>query len=196
MRIQCLLFIIFTFLSLHGCALQSGRSSSANTSGDGSLHQSSAETILTCLQTHTNISRKAYKKAVKETEQKYTAKNNAYNSLQVICLNIHPYAGYSQFRKGKKQLADYMTKYPHDTSGLGGLEYLLEQINRERAARWNLTNKIDQEKQSLSLKNKELLEQNSKLKSDAEQDKNRLDELKKQIDQLKNIESIIKNREH
>nr|WP_321465575.1 hypothetical protein [uncultured Desulfobulbus sp.] len=160
------------------------------------MQQSSSETILSCLQTHTNISRKSYKNAVKETEQNYTAKNNAYNSLQVICINIHPYASYSQFRKGKKQLADYMTQHPNDTSGLGGLEYLLEQMNRERAARRNLSNKIEKEKQSLNLKNKELIDQNSRLKSDAEQDKARLNELRKQIDQLKNIESIIKNREH
>ena len=189
--------IVFTALfALNGCALKDNSDSKKQKSGDNSLHQSSAETILSCLQSNWEISPKSYKASYTVAQKNFDTVPSDYNTLQMVCFNIHPHARYHRFRQGIKQLSTYKTTHPEDSSALNGLEYLLKAINRERVVRRNSLNKVKDEKQDLNEKNQELLEENKQLKVDAEQNNNRLQELKKQIDQLKNIESIIRNREH
>jgi len=155
---------------------------------DLSLQQSPAETVLNCLQSHWDLSRKEYKTALKTAKNKFESQQSEYNRLQLICMNIHPSAKFSQFRDSIQQLSKYSKEHPKDISGLTGIQHLLELIDRERILRWNASNKYDKE-------TKNLIERNQQLTKEAEQDKERLKELNKQIDQLKNIESIIKNRE-
>ncbi|MDD2465718.1 MAG: hypothetical protein PHI97_17100 [Desulfobulbus sp.] len=187
--------IIAALFLLTSCSHMGGDKSTDSHLGDHSLQQSPSETLLTCLQNNWEISRKEYKRAYKSAQEEFEARQSAYNTLHLVCLKVHPLARYSHFREGIKQLSAFREKHPADTSGLGGLEHLLQRLDRERMTRWNLSNKISDEKQDLTLENKELLERNQQLKQAADQDRQRLEELKKQIEQLKNIESIIKNRE-
>ena len=177
--------IIISLLSLlSGCAALNNHFSS-NGDANGNRALSSSETILNCIQKKTDISRAEYNLMLQKTEELYAQQPNKQHSLEMICLNIHPLAGYSQFRKGIQQISEYLEAHPADASGLSGLENILDQLNRERVVRWNL-----------SIENQNLEEQNKQLQQKAAQDKYRLSELKKQIDQLKNIENIIKNRDN
>lgn len=187
--------LIFT-LFLGGCSHFTNRGSSDQQKDDASLQQSPSEIILSCLQSQWNLSRKEYKIAHNQTKEKHNSLQSDFNTLQLICFNVHPLSRSNQFREGMKQLSLFRANHPSDTSGIGGLEHLLQLLDRERNARWNLSNKIKEDKENIAIENKELLERNQQLKWSAEQDKNRLEELKKQIDQLKNIENIIKNRDH
>jgi len=177
---------IITFvLLLSGCSALNGHFSN-NKNKNGQFSQlSPSETILNCIQKEKDISRAEYNLMLQDTEELYAKQPNKQHTLKMICLNIHPLAGYSQFRKGIQQISDFLLAHPNDTSGLNGLENILDQLNRERVVRWNL-----------SIENQDLIEKNKQLQQKAAQDKNRLTELKKQIDQLKNIESIIKNRDN
>ncbi|MGD9946847.1 MAG: hypothetical protein AB7U29_00040 [Desulfobulbus sp.] len=196
MKSNILIAPLFFLLVLSSCSHIGDQHSTNSQREDDSLQQSPAETILNCLQNQWDLSRNDYKIAYKVAKNKFDVRQSDYNTLQLICFNVHPSAGYRQFRKGVKQLSKYIANHPSDTSGLGGLYRLLQQFDRERIVRWNLSNKSKEEKQNFNSENQELLESNQQLKREAEQDKGRIEELKKQIDQLKNIENIIKNREH
>ena len=189
MKLGTILTLFPTALLFNGCSHIEKQSAETRHGGDLSLQKSPAETLLDCLQDHWDLSRKDYKIALKNAQKNHSSQKSEYNQLQLICLNIHPSARYSQFRDGIQQLSQYTEKHPQEQAGLTGLKYLLELIDRERILRWNLSSKYDAE-------TKKLLERNQQLQKETEQEKERLKELNKQIDQLKNIETIIKNREY
>jgi len=188
MKLGTIIALFFFTLLFNGCSRFERQRADVRHRDDLSQQLSPAETILDCLQNHWDISRKEYKIALNTAQKNYEAQQSAYNQLQMICFNVHPSAKYSQFRDGIQQLSRYAEDHPEQTSGLTGLKYLLELIDRERILRWNLSDKYDED-------TKKLQERNQRLQKEAEQDGKRLKELNKQIDQLKNIESIIKNRE-
>lgn len=185
MKFGTIVALLFFTLLLNSCSHFGRHGSDDRSQGDMSLQQSAVETLLNCLQSHWDLSRKEYKKFYNGAQKQYKAQPSEYNQLRLICFNIHPSARYNQFREGIQQLSKFTQDHPGESSGLTGLAHLLELIDNERILRWNATNKYD-----------DLLERNQELQKEAEQDKLRLNELKKQIDQLKNIESIIKNREY
>lgn len=155
-----------------------------------------SEAILSCLNTSYKSSRKDLKAALKTAKKQNDESPSVSNTLQLICLSLHPQAGYRQFNNGMQLLDQYIKDHPKSGAGLLGLQHLLQRINQERVARWQQSNKTSDEKEILGIENKELTERNDRLEQTIEQDQARIEELRQQIDQLKNIETIIKNRDH
>jgi hypothetical protein len=195
MKIQPFYILILCSCMLFGCSQFNGRPS-GHTTATIVFRPSDCETILSCLNSRHKLSRKELKAATKTASQQYDQNPNASNTLELICLSLHPQAGFRQFRSGLKLLDQYIKDHPDTVSGLQGLRYLFQRLNQERAARWRQSMKTSDEKEILAIENKELTERNDRLEQTVEQDQTRIEELRQQIDQLKNIETIIKNRDH
>ena len=154
-----------------------------------------AQTILSCLVEHQPLSRKDYKAAYK-TASAQASEGAEAATLRLICLSLHEYASYKQFKSGMATLANYSKGHPDAAAaGLEGIQVLMRRLEKEMTVRWAQSNKKLGEKEGLGGENKELLERNEALEKGAAQDQERISELQAQIEQLKNIDNIIKHRE-
>lgn len=172
-----------------------------------------ASVLLSCLAEQQKLSRKEYRAAYKAASGD-AAKGTDAATLRLICLSAHEYANYKQFKSGMATLANYIKDHPEAArAGLEGVSVLMLRIEKEMAAKWALSSKLEEkeggeaekkevterpgtpQKEGVEAENKELLERNEVLEKGAVQDQERIKELQRQIEQLKNIEHIIKNRE-
>jgi outer membrane murein-binding lipoprotein Lpp len=190
----CLVIALLTGLLVSGCAgMFSGRDDE-QPKERLVVQVSDADTILMCLASQEKLSRKEfagmYKTAVADA-----ARGERADMLRVVCLSLHRYASYKQFKDGKEMLAQYLQKHPESTSSLQGLLLLIQRIDREKIVKKVESNKIIDEKEGLETENRDLMERNETLERNTSQDQERIKELQQQIEQLKNIESIIKKRE-
>ena len=190
-------FSIFFFcLSLAGCTGLSLKSSVSQGQQSPTVifSPTDCDSLLVCLEESRELSRnqfKAYYKRVSlEVDKKVTG-----STLQLICLSLHHYASYKQFKFGMQMLKEYIEERPEERQSLQGLYLLAERINQEKINRWSQRNRLMDEKETLEDENRELFEGVAVLEKQIEQDEKRINELQKQIEQLKNIENIIKNRE-
>jgi len=154
-----------------------------------------AEAVLSCVGAQRKMTRKEFKAAYAEAAERFAKSKGDADARNQICLSLHPYAGYKQFKEGMDQLSRYIQNHPDAAPGLQGIYLLIQRIDREKTIRWTQNNKTSDEKEGLESENKELVERNEQLEHAAEQEKGRINELQNQIEQLKNIENIIKNRE-
>ena len=154
-----------------------------------------AEAVLSCVGAQRKMTRKEFKAAYAEAAERYVKSKGDADARNQICLSLHPYAGYKQFKEGMDQLSRYIQNHPDAAPGLQGIYLLMQRIDREKTIRWTQNNKTSDEKEGLESENKDLAERNELLEQAAAQDRNRVNELQNQIEQLKNIENIIKNRE-
>ena len=187
----CLFFVMLSCLLLGGCARDPMPDQSEKTVVSP---PTDAHLILSCLAEHQKMSHKEFKAAYKAASAQASGGEDA-DILRLICLNLHEYASYKQFRSGAEILANYIKDHPDDAASLQGIHVLLQRIDKEKITKWAQSNKSLDEKEGLEAENKELLERNEMLEKGAAQDLVRIRELQKQIEQLKNIENIIKNRE-
>jgi predicted Zn-dependent protease len=154
-----------------------------------------SETLLSCLDTEYRLTRNQLKAATQKAKEQYKQNPGKSATLRMICLSLHPQAGYRQFKSGITLLDGYIKQSSEAGSGLQGLRHLLQRLNQERVARWQQSVKTSDTTEALDIENRELLERNSRLEQTVEQEQARSEELRRQIDQLKNIETILKNRE-
>lgn len=158
------------------------------------FHPSDSNNLLSCLQESQDLSRadfKAYYQQVVSGRDR----NGDVDSLRFVCLSLHRYASYNQFKEGLVVFDNYIEAHPDERTSLQGLGLLFNRIKREKINRWSQRNKLMDEKEALEDENRELLDTVAELEKTIEQDRSRITELQKQIEQLKNIENIIKNRE-
>ena len=153
-----------------------------------------ANSILSWLAEHQKMSHKEFKEAYK-TALAQAAGGEDADVLRLICLSLHEYASYKQFKSGMEMLLNYIKDHPDDAASLQGIHVLLQRIDKEKIIKWAQSNKSLDEKEGLESENKDLLERNEVLEKSVAQDQVRIKELQKQIEQLKNIENIIKDRE-
>ena len=153
------------------------------------------EAGLSCVGAQGKMTRKESKAAYADAAERFAKSKGDADARNQICLSLHPYAGYKQFKEGMDQLSRYIQNHPDAAPGLQGIYLLMQRIDREKTIRWTQNNKTSDEKEGLESENKELAERNELLEQAAAQDRNRVNELQNQIEQLKNIENIIKNRE-
>lgn len=152
------------------------------------------DSLLACLEESRELSRNDFKAYYKRVSLE-ADKNASGSTLQLICLSLHNYASYNQFKRGMEMLGDYIDLQPEERQSLQGLYRLVERINQEKINRWAQRNRLMDEKETLEDENRELFDTAADLEKQIKQDGKRISELEKQIEQLKNIENIIKNRE-
>lgn len=196
MRTYRFIFLIVFLGLFSGCVRGKGNQSTASVLSLPQivLQQEDTYTILSCLheaQTLTRIEfRNMWTQASKQTEDgRYS------DPLKIVCLGLHDYSSFKQFKIGIDVLESYVKENESESKGLKGLLHIMQKIEKETVAKWTLHNKNSDEKGVIEAENKELLDRNAILEKNAEQNQARIKELQKQIDQLKNIENIIKNRE-
>lgn len=191
-------FIFFTVALglMCGCVQGKGNQSAASVLSLPQivLQQEDTYTVLSCVyesQPLTRIEfRNMFTQAAKQNEDgRYS------DPLKIVCLSLHDYASFKQFKIGVDTLSSYIKENETEAKGLKGLLQIMEKMEKETVAKWSLQNKSTDEKGALEAENKELMDKNMTLEKSAEQNQARIKELQKQIDQLKNIENIIKNRE-
>ena len=154
----------------------------------------STDTILSCLADKQAMTRREFRTAFNQTS-KLEERDPDHDALNIVCLSLHDYASYKQFKMGIEVLSAYIKGHPDDAKGLGGLLRIMQRMDKEIMSKWTQYNKATDEKESLDAENKELFERNAVLEKNAEENQSRIKELQQQIEQLKNIENIIKNRE-
>jgi hypothetical protein len=194
MKTVGLLVMLLSGLLLSGCADGFWRDAPEPVKEPVVCPSTDAGQILACLLERQKLSRKEFKSAYKAVSAQ-SATGEAAATLQLICLSLHEYASYKQFKTGMDTLAGYLKNHPEDAAALQGLQVLLLRIEREKTIKKVQGEKILDEKEELGAENKELLERNETLEKGALQDQGKIRELQKQIEELKNIETIIKNRE-
>jgi uncharacterized protein YceK len=192
MKTLCLVVFVLSALLMSGCAEY--RKTVDQPKETIVVQATDADTILSCLAGEQKMSRQAFNVAYKMAFANASRDENG-EMLRLICLSLHQYASYKQFKDGMDALSLYIKTHPESASGLQGVHILMQRIDREKIGKWALSNKSLDEKDGLEAENKELLERNEVLEKGASNDQARIKELQKQIEQLKNIESIIKNRE-
>lgn len=184
--------ITLCMLLLYGCA---------NKDGEEPLQEkivyrpSDADAVLTCLSTNEKMTRKEFKKVFADANAQAAGGQDMAVQRQ-ICLSLHPYASYRQFKGGMELLIKYLKDHPDHAGSLKGLMQLMQRIDREKASRWVQSSKNMDEKEELEEENRDLAARNERLEKSLAQEQARNRELQKQIEQLKNIENIIKAREH
>ena len=160
-----------------------------------SWQQNDTDIILSCLSDKQAITRTEFRAAFSQAS-KLREQGQEHDALEIVCLSLHDYASYKQFKTGIDVLDAYIKgRHSDDVKGLNGLLRIMQRMDKETMAKWAQYNKNVDEKESLDAENKELFERNVALEKNAEQNQARIKELQKQIEQLKNIENIIKNRE-
>lgn len=190
-----LFFVLLASLLLSGCAGNFWKDSSADQAKEAVVScPTDANTTLACLTANQKLSRKEFKSEYKMVSAKAVGGVDA-DILHLICLSLHEYATYKQFKAGMETLAKYIKEHPDAAATLQGIHVLMQRIDKEKIVKWAQSNKNLDEKEGLESENKELLDRNEILEKAAEQDQVRIRELQQQIEQLKNIENIIKNRE-
>jgi hypothetical protein len=195
MRNLYIVIVLLCGLLMSGCAEGYGKKSAPDQPKEKIVVQATdTETILSCLAGNQRLSHREFNNAYK-TAFANAARDENDEILHLICLSLHQHASYKQFKEGMDALAVYIKGHPESVSGLQGILMLMQQIDREKIAKWAQSNKILDEREGLEAENKELLERNEVLEKNVANDQTRIKELQKQIEQLKNIESIIKNRE-
>ncbi len=154
-----------------------------------------AEKVLACVQETRALSRSAFKEAYGAASKQAAADDDSGPSLRLVCLSLHEFARYRQFKAGVETMENYLTSHPDEAGGMGGLLLLLQRLDREKSAKWAQQSRWIEEKDGLVEENKALLERNGQLEKTVEQDQGRIRDLQTQIEQLKNIENIIKHRD-
>jgi hypothetical protein len=195
-RFVLLVMMVVVVVMAQGCAGRYGKAGMPDRqTATVVFRPTDAEAVLSCLSEQRKMTRKEFKSAYDEAQNRYAKNKGDADARQLICLSLHPYAGNRQFKDGLDLLALYIQNHPDSAPGLQGIQLLMQRIDKEKAIRWAQNNKTSDEKEGLESENRELVERNEQLEHAAEQEKNRIGELQKQIEQLKNIENIIKNRE-
>jgi hypothetical protein len=190
-----LFLLVLSISLLSGCAEGFWRHNASDQSrATVVFYPTDANTILSCMTERRKMTHKEFGRAFRAAS-KQAAKGERAASLRLICLSLHDYASYKQFKSGMKALAAYIKDYPDDAASLQGIYQLLQRVDKEKINKWNQGSKSSDEKEELESENTELQERNEILEQNADQDQVRIQELQKQIEQLKNIENIIKNRE-
>ncbi len=179
-------------LLLNGCVPHNLKNTSSLFSGGKSVEVTESERLLSCLQETKMYSRTEYKTLYRKA---YSSENSEDDDLYLICMDLHYYADYKNFKKGMLSLKKYAEIHQENKKSLLGIASLIERINREKINRWSQRNKLMNEKEELEEENIDLLKNLTMLEENNQQDVKRVEELQKQIEQLKNIENIIKNRE-
>ena len=190
-----LLFVIVSSLLLSSCAGGYTRPSPVQPPV-AVASPTDANRILSCLVESQKISRMDFKAEYKTVSTQAAGGTDAA-TMRLICLSLHEYASYKQFKAGMTTLANYIKEHP-DATDLQGIHGLLQRIDREMTGKWSQysqSNKNLDEKEKLENANKELVARNEALETAAAQDQERIRELHVQIEQLKHIENIIKKRE-
>ncbi len=142
-----------------------------------------------------DLSRKEFNEYYKKVLQQQEESPNDSDQLLLVCLGLHKYASYKEFRRASKLLEEYGERHTDEQQSLHGLYMLVERIHQGQLRLWSRRNQLSDEKSALEDSNNVLLERIDELEKSNEADKKRVQELEKQIEQLKNIENIIKNRE-
>lgn len=151
-----------------------------------------SETLLVCLQKTKQYTRSEYREIYKKAS---ASESFTKNDMYRICLNLHRYSEYKNFKDGLESLQDHVKISPADSLYLQGIASLVERIDKEKIKRWSQRNKLMNEREALEEENAEMAAALSALEQENSQNQKRVEELQKQIEQLKNIENIIKNRE-
>ncbi|WP_028580760.1 hypothetical protein [Desulfogranum japonicum] len=159
------------------------------------FYPTSSANLLSCMTDSQDLSRKEFNDYYKKVTQQQEESPNDSDQLLLICLGLHKYASYKEFRKSSKLLEEYGERHTDEQRSLQGLHMLVERIHKEQLRLWSRGNQLSDEKSALEDSNRILLERIAELEQSNEVDKKRVQELEKQIEQLKNIENIIKNRE-
>lgn len=159
------------------------------------IQKTDAELVLTCLQETKTLSHADFRKAYKEAAKQATAGAENDASLRHICLSLHPFARYTQFRAGVQTLDTLVQSEREEAGGLHGLQLLMRRMDKEKVTKWGQKSRWSEERENLAEENKALFERNSHLETTIEQDQGRIRDLQAQIEQLKNIENIIKHRD-
>ncbi|MBM9513992.1 hypothetical protein [Desulfogranum marinum] len=188
--------LFFLCLLLAGCAGLSPHSSAPKGQQAATVifSPTDCDSLLACLEESRELSRNDFKAYYKRVALEVD-KDVSGSQLQLICLSLHHYASYKQFKRGMGMIEEYIELHPEERQSLQGLYRLVERINQEKINRWSQRNRLMDEKETLEEENRELFDTGAALEKQIEQDSKRISELEKQIEQLKNIENIIKNRE-
>lgn len=190
--------VVFSFMAVWttGCAPLGSNPSIYSGSQEATVvfHPSDSNNLLSCLQESQGLSRGDFTLYYKQVAEKKELGGDA-ESLRFVCLSLHKYASYNQFKEGLAVFDQYVEEHPDERTSLMGLSLLMKRIKKEKINRWSQRNKLMDEREVLEDENRELLETVAELEKTIEQDQSRISELQKQIEQLKNIENIIKNRE-
>jgi DNA repair exonuclease SbcCD ATPase subunit len=139
------------------------------------------------------------------------------DKLRFICLSLHAYADYQQFKEGTKVLEQYIAEHPNSPDDILGFQILVNRLDVAMMTKWSawkslledkkelmaevesLQKKLEQDQvliEELQIEDKkELMAEVDSLQEKLEQDQVLIKELQTQIEQLKNIENIIKSRE-
>lgn len=183
-----------TLLALGGCVRDQPQLQPVETSPRVEVRQDSAASVLACVQDNKALNRVAFKEAYAAATRQVAEREDGA-VLRLICLSLHEYASYKQFKGGIEAAEAYVGTLTEDSVGMKGLLALMQRLDKEKIARWMAYNRGVEEKEGLAAENKELMERNGQLEKNAVQDQGRIRDLQKQIEQLKNIENIIKNRD-
>lgn len=154
-----------------------------------------AETVLACVQETRALSRAPFKEAYGAASKEAAADNDNGASLRHVCLSLHEFARYRQFKAGVETMETFLVNHPAEAGGMQGLLLLMHRLDREKIAKWAQQSRWIEEKEGLVEENKALQERNGQLEKRVEQDQGRIRDLQTQIEQLKNIENIIKHRD-
>ena len=178
-------------LGLGGCA---NKGDSGRNQAKVACPPTDSGRILTCLSERQQLTRQQFKEAYKVASTR-PAGGDAEATLELVCLSLHRYAGYRQFKSGVESLARYLETRPEDGPRLQGIHDLMLRIEREKTSKKVAGARILDEKEELEVGNRELQERNEVLEKGSAADQARIRELQQQIEELKNIETIIKTRE-
>ena len=159
------------------------------------FYPTSSNNLLSCMTDSQDLSRKEFNEYYKKVLQQQEESPNDSDQLLLVCLGLHKYASYKEFRRASKLLEEYGERHTDEQQSLHGLYMLVERIHQGQLRLWSRRNQLSDEKSALEDSNNVLLERIDELEKSNEADKKRVQELEKQIEQLKNIENIIKNRE-
>lgn len=159
------------------------------------FYPTASNNLLSCMTESQDLSRKEFNEYYKKIFTQQTETESDSDQLLLICLGLHKYASYKEFKRALDLLEEYSERHPEEQKSFTGISMLLERIHQEQLRRWSKRNQLSDEKTALEEENQKLLERVSEVEKMSEQDKKRVQELEKQIEQLKNIENIIKNRD-
>lgn len=184
------MLLVVVLLSVGGC-VQVGQQNKTPASAVGPtvvFEPSDSSYLLACVNELQGLKRKDLKRYYSEAASRLS-KGNDQDTLQFVCLSLHPKADHKQFQQGEKLLRTFIAEHPDASDDMQGLLVLYKRLGRAMANSKTGQKKILAERDELA-KEVETLQQQFK------RDQGRIQELQSQIDQLKNIENIIKNREH
>ena len=190
-KMKNVLVILVVFLLAAGGCVQVGQQNKGSASAvvpTVVFEPSGSSYLLACVNELQGLKEKDLERYYSEAASRLSEGDDR-DTLQFVCLSLHPKADYQQFQQGEKLFRKFIDEHPDASDDMLGLLALYSRLDQAMLNRETGQKKILAERD-------ELAKEVETLKMQIKRDQGRIQELESQIDQLKNIENIIKNREH